>query len=134
MSSEGIAGPHKEQKMEKVPTPARLADDFIKSRDRIDLKAERAWLRGIFSCVLKVARRNSTFIIDDVWEQIEAAQRSGRLEKTRLDNRIFGVIFRYLASEGVIDSSGYFVKSTRPGSRPVTVWTSGIYRRTQVAA
>jgi hypothetical protein len=119
--------------MEKVPTPARLADDFIKSRDRIDLKAERTWLRGIFSCVLKVARSNSTFIIDDVWDQIEAAQRSGRLERTRIDNRIFGVIFRFLASEGVIDSSGYFVKSTRPGSRPVTVWTSGVYRR-RVAA
>jgi len=120
--------------MEKVPTPARLADDFIKSRHHVDLKSQRTWLRGVFACFLKVARNNSSFIIDDVWEQIDAAQHSGRLERTRIDTRIFGVIFRYLASEGIIEPSGYYTKSNRPGSRPVTVWTSGIYRRTRVAA
>jgi len=57
--------------MKTVPTPARMADDFIKSRDHVDLTSERAWLRGIFSCFLKVAKNRSSFIIDDVWEQIE---------------------------------------------------------------
>lgn len=120
--------------MEAVPTPARMADDFIKSRQNVDLKSERAWLRDVFSCFLKVARNNSSFIIDDVWEEIESLRQRGRLAKTRQDPRILGVMFRYLTSEGIIDPSGYYAKSNRPGSRPVTVWNSAIYRRQKVAA
>lgn len=118
----------------KTLTPARMADDFIKARHQIDLTKERAWLRGVFSCFLKVARSRSSFLIDDVWEQIEIMQRNGRLAKTRQDLRLFGVIVRYLAGEGIIESSGYYAKSNRPGSRPVTVWNSAIYRRQKVAA
>jgi hypothetical protein len=120
--------------MSSTLTPARMADDFIKSRQHVDLQSERAWLRGVFSCFLKVARKQSSFIIDDVWQQIDEMQQNGRLAHSRQDARILGVIFRYLASEGVIDSSGYFVKSNRPGSRPVTVWNSSLYRRQRVAA
>lgn len=115
-------------------TAASLTKEFINSRDYIDVTGEQQWLRSVFSCVLKVAKSNSSFVIDDIWDEMEALAERGRLGKTRLDRRILGVMLRFLSSMAVIESSGYFVKSTRPGSRPVTVWTSLVYQPRRVAA
>lgn len=108
-------------------SPAQLTKHFIETRNHIDLRGEREWLRAVFSAFIKVAKNKHTFIIDDVWEQIESMEQRGKMPKTTTDRRILGVIFRYLASEEVIHSSGYYTKSNRPGSRPVSVWTSSIF-------
>lgn len=115
-------------------TPASLTKEFIDTRESVDMTPEKPWLRVVFSSFLKVARNNPAFIVDDVWEEMERLSRRGKLEFSRIDTRILGVILRFLASIGVVEASGYYARSTRPGSRPVMVWTSLIYQTTARAA
>ena len=111
-------------------TPASLTKEFIDTRGSVDLTPEKSWLRSVFSAFLKVARNNPAFIVDDLWEEMDRLARRGKLESGRIDTRILGVMLRFLASVGVIEASGYYAKSARPGSRPVMVWTSLVYRST----
>jgi hypothetical protein len=120
--------------VQSTPTPARMARDFIRSRQHIKIESEREWLKAVFGSLLKVARSNSSFIIDDVWTEIERLESNGKMPKTRLDPRIIGVMLQFATTEGVIEPSGYYTKSDRPGSRPVTVWNSGVYTPRKVAA
>jgi hypothetical protein len=120
--------------VEKIPTPAKLAQEFIRSRKNIDVRSEKPWIQSVFACILKVSRKNSTFLIDDVWQEIDAMSSRGSLPKTRLDPRILGVMLRFATAEGVIEPSGYYAKSDRPGSRPVTVWSSCIFGMSKAAA
>lgn len=97
---------------------------------------ERAWLKQAFSIMLRVARRNREFTMDDIWVELDKAYAKGTLPKVDVDHRILGPMLRHMVKEDLIDASGYYVKSRRPGggSRPITIWTSYLYQGTRAAA
>lgn len=117
-----------------VSTPRKMTQEFIRTRHHVKVESERDWIRSFFSCLQKVAKSKPSFIIDDVWSEIDLLQSRGRLPKTKLDQRIIGVMLRFAVAEGVISSSGYYAKSDRPGSRPVMVWNSALYSPRRAAA
>lgn len=102
-----------------------------------DLGANEAvWIRTVFSAILKVARNNREFTVDEVWAEIDKMTAAKKMPKARIDHRILGPMIRHMVSQGLLGSSGYYAKSTRPGggSRPVTIWTSYLYTRTKAKA
>lgn len=114
--------------------PARITATFIQHASRPS--NERTWLKTTFSLMLKVARRNKQFTMDDIWAEIDKAYATGALPGIDIDHRILGPMLQHLVRENVIASSGYFTRSIRSGggSRPVTVWTSFIYKKSLAAA
>lgn len=92
---------------------------------------ERDWIRSVFGAVLRVARRNSEFTVDEIWNEIDRMASRGKLPKSRIDHRVLGPMLRHMAAEGMLGSSGYYTKSTRMGggSRPVTIWDSYVTAR-----
>lgn len=114
-------------------TPGKLTRQFVTVRDQHYTAADQAWIKAVFGCILKVAKSNSTFTVDLIWEQIELVKAKGNLPKAKVDHRILGPMIRHMMSEGLVGSTGYYAKSTRPGggSRPVTIWES--YLRTSRA-
>lgn len=114
--------------------PTKVTLSFIQNHSRP--MTERKWLKETFSIMLRVARRNKQFTMDDIWSELDKAYGKGTLPEVGIDHRILGPMLRHLVKEGLIDSSGFYTKSTRPGggSRPITVWTSHLYQRTRVAA
>jgi len=97
-------------------------------------KAEEKWIRTVYGAILKVARSQDNFIMDDIWKEIDALYAKDKLEWGVVDHRILGPMLRHMVAEGLISSTGYYVKSSRPGggSRPITIWES--YIREKVAA
>lgn len=93
--------------------------------------AEQAWIKTVFGCILKVARAQSEFTVDAIWEQIEKVQSKGKMPRSHIDHRILGPMIRHMVAEGLVGSTGYYTKSMRPagGSRPITVWESFIYAK-----
>lgn len=114
--------------------PSKVTVAFIHAHSRP--ATERKWLKEAFSVILRVARRNREFTMDDIWQGLDQAYNKGTLPEIDIDHRILGPMLRHLVKEQLIDSSGYFVKSTRPGggSRPITIWTSLIYQKSSIAA
>lgn len=92
---------------------------------------ERDWIRSVFGAILRVSRSNGEFTVDDIWNEIDKMAERGKLPKSRIDHRILGPMLRHMVSEGMLGSSGYYTKSTRPGggSRPVTIWESYVTAR-----
>lgn len=111
----------------------KIAQNFMHRHNRP--RAQREWIRQVFGIMMKVARRNRTFTMDDIWIELDKAYGKG-LKDPGIDHRILGPMLRHLVAEDLIASSDYYVKSTRPGggSRPITVWESNIYARTRAAA
>ena len=111
-------------------TPAKMASDFMKTRKDV-VTADRDWVRAVFKCIIKVSRSNKAFTVDRVWDEIESLRVKGKLPKTNLDQRIIGPMMRFSAHEGLINQSGYYMKSTRAASgyRPITVWDSRTYQK-----
>jgi hypothetical protein len=112
-----------------------MASTFITNHARSE--SEREWISAVFRIMVRVARRNRQFSMDTIWEQLDKAYHKGTLTNSgRIDHRILGPMLRHMVREGLISSSGYYVKSARPGggSRPITVWTSHTYERTAVAS
>lgn len=97
---------------------------------------ERRWLKEAFSIMLRVARRNKQFTMDDIWAELDKAYARGTLPEIGMDHRILGPMLRHMVKEDLIESSGYYVKSIRTGggSRPITIWTSHMHSRDRVAA
>jgi len=95
---------------------------------------ETAWLRAVFGAMLKVARRTREFTIDDIWTEIDALTAKGTLPKAHVDHRVLGPMMKHMAADGLIEASRYYARSARPGSRPVSVWTSHIRTMSKVAA
>lgn len=97
---------------------------------------EIVWIRSVFSAILKTARRNKEFTVDDIWSEIDKLTASKKLPKVRVDHRILGPMIRHMVSQGLLGSTGYYTKSTRSGggSRPVTIWQSYLYNRAKAAA
>ena len=114
--------------------PSKVTASFIQHHSRPS--SERRWLREAFSAMIRVARRNREFTMDDIWTELAKAYDRGSLPNAGIDHRILGPMLRHLVREQMIESSGYYVKSERPGggSRPITIWTSLVYSRTAVAA
>lgn len=114
--------------------PSKVAISFIQIHSRPS--TERAWLKESFSLMLRVARRNRAFTMDDIWTELDKAYERGSLPDIGMDHRVLGPMLRHLVREGLIESSGYYVKSERPGggSRPITIWTSLVYTKTSIAA
>ena len=95
------------------------------------------WTKSVFACMVRVAKRNRQFTVDDVWAEIERAKNKGQVDTEHfVDHRIIGPMLRHMVREGLIGSTGYYTKSTRKGggSRPVTVWESYISTARKVAA
>lgn len=113
---------------------ARLTKYFLAAHSQPDRNEE--WIKGVFGVMLRVARRNSQFSMDTIWEQLDRAYENGSLYDDGVDHRILGPMLRHMAREGLISATGYYVKSARTGggSRPVTVWKSHVYSKVSVAA
>lgn len=94
---------------------------------------EQAWIKAVFGSILKVARTSREFTVDDIWSEIDILRANKKLPKARVDHRILGPMIRHMVSKGILGSSGYYTKSTRPGggSRPVTIWQSYVYTQTR---
>lgn len=114
--------------------PSKVTTTFIQNHSRPT--TERRWLKETFSIMLRVARRNREFTMDDIWTELDKSYERGSLPDIDIDHRILGPMLRHLVREGCIDSSGYYVKSNRPGggSRPITIWTSMMYQKSTIAA
>lgn len=112
----------------------KITQSFIQHHSRPQW--QREWIKGIFSIMIRVAKKNKQFSMDDIWTEIDKAYAKNELQDIDIDTRILGPMLRHMVREGLIDSSGYYVKSTRlgGGSRPVTVWTSFLYQKVRVAA
>lgn len=120
-----------------MKTATQLTKSFMTSRAHRDWDMnQQAWLRTTFGALLKVARRNREFTMDDIWEEMDRIIVAGKMPRARIDHRILGPMIRHMVSEGLVGSSGYYVKSTRTGggSRPVTIWDSYMTDRVKVAA
>ena len=116
-------------------TPTQLVTSFKKHRGVNSFgEEETAWLRAVFGAMLKVARRTREFTIDDIWTEIDALTAKGNLPKARIDHRVLGPMMKHMAVDGLIEASRFYARSTRPGSRPVSVWTSHIRTMSKVAA
>lgn len=113
---------------------SKITNGFIAHHSRSS--HERKWLKSAFTLILRVARKNSEFTMDDIWAELDKAYENGSLPDVGIDHRVLGPMLRHLVREDLIESSGYYVKSERPGggSRPITVWTSLVYHRNRVAA
>lgn len=88
---------------------------------------EKVWIRKVYSAILRTARTNSQFTVDDIWAEIHKMEAKGSIPKhSGIDHRILGPMLRHMVVENLIDSTGYYTKSTRSGggSRPVTIWKS----------
>lgn len=114
--------------------PAKITHAFIQHNPRPQW--QREWIKGVFGIMLRVARKNKQFTMDDIWAELDKSYTKGDLQDISIDHRILGPMLRHLVREGLIDASGYYVKSTRVGggSRPITVWTSHLYSKVRVAA
>ena len=114
--------------------PSKVTASFIQHHSRPS--TERRWLREAFSLMIRVARRNREFTMDDIWTELDKAYDRGSLPHIDIDHRILGPMLRHMVREGLIESSGYYVKSERPGggSRPITIWTSLVYTKSAIAA
>jgi hypothetical protein len=113
----------------------RMTSTFITAHSRSE--SEREWLSGVFKIMVRVARRNRQFSMDSIWEHLDRAYLRGSIVNDgKVDHRILGPMLRHMARDGLISSSGYYVKSSRQGggSRPITVWTSHVYERVAVSA
>lgn len=86
--------------------------------------------------MIRVARRNREFCMDDVWAELDKAYASGRLPEIGMDHRVLGPMLLHMCREGLISSSGLYVKSTRSGggSRPIMIWDSRMYMKATSAA
>lgn len=114
--------------------PSKVALNFIQIHSRPS--TERKWLKEAFSLMMRVSRRNREFTMDDIWSELDKAYERGSLPNIGIDHRILGPMLRHMVREGLIESSGYYVKSERPGggSRPITIWTSLVYQKSAIAA
>lgn len=112
----------------------KVTNGFISAHARP--ATERKWLRTTFTLILRVAKRSPEFSMDDIWQELDKAYDRGSLPDIDMDHRVLGPMLLHLVREGLISSSGYYVKSARPGggSRPITIWTSNVYTRGRVAA
>lgn len=118
-------------------TPVKTYKSFLKSTPVVYLDAEQAWMKAMFGVIYKVARRNPQFTVDDIWAAYDKARPTNdALRFAHMDNRILGPMIRHMVSEGLLGSTGYFTRSTRPGggSRPVTIWESYLTKSTKAAA
>lgn len=109
--------------------PAKITTSFIQHHRRP--VAEREWLKAAFSVMLRVARRNPEFCMDDVWVELDKAYASGTLPDIDMDHRVLGPMLLHMCRVGLIAASGYYVKSTRSGggSRPIMLWRSFVYTK-----
>jgi hypothetical protein len=78
------------------------------------------WTARALNVVKRIARRNSTFTTDDVWEKLG--------EDRPAEPRALGSVMRTAVSSNICRSSGGYRQSRRPEShkRPVLVWRSAI--------
>lgn len=114
--------------------PAKITTSFIQRHRRP--AAEREWLKAAFGVMLRVARRNPEFCMDDVWVELDKAYASGALPDIDMDHRVLGPMLLHMCRVGLISASGYYIKSVRPGggSRPLMIWDSHLYTKVASAA
>jgi hypothetical protein len=105
-------------------TTAQLTKSFIRGHSKSWSVKEENWLRQVFSAILKVSKKNREFIIDDVWEEISRREVKGTIDSLGVDTRVLGPMLRFMVSEGHLDPTGYYIRSSRQGSRPVMIWRS----------
>jgi len=105
-------------------TPAQLSNAFIRGHSKTWSVKEERWLRQVFSAIIKVSKKNREFIIDDVWEEISKREAKGAIDSLGVDTRVLGPMLRFMVSEGHLDPTGYYIRSSRQGSRPVMIWRS----------
>lgn len=118
-------------------TPHKLTRSFISAgRENRFIKPEQEWMKAVFGCILKVARRERQFTVDAIWQEIDNLTAKGKMPRANIDHRVLGPMIRHMVSEGILGSTQYYTKSMRPGggSRPVTIWESYIYNKTTKAA
>jgi hypothetical protein len=111
-------------------TPSKLTQSFIiANRHKASYDAvQQEWLRVVFTAINRAVRRNSTFTVDHIWEEIDKAMAKGTLPRAQMDHRILGPMLRHMAKMGLIETTGYYTKATRTGggSRPVAIWRAAL--------
>ena len=97
---------------------------------------ELTWIKTVFGIIIKTARAKREFTVDDIWFEIDKLAAKKKMPRSRIDHRVLGPMLKHMMSEGMLGSTGYYTKSTRPGggSRPVTIWESYSHTSTQAAA
>lgn len=105
-------------------TPAQLTKAFIRGHVKAWSVKEERWLRQVFSVLIKVSKKNREFIVDDIWDEISTRQSKGVLDSSGVDTRVLGPMLRFMVSEGHLEPTGYYIKSSRQGNRPVMIWRS----------
>lgn len=115
-------------------SPAKLMNSFIRHHNRP--AHQRQWIKNTFAIMVRVARRNRQFSMDDIWIEIDKAYANGTLTEGVVDHRILGPMLRHMVNEDLISPSNYYVKSIRTGggSRPIMIWDSNIYSQARIAA
>lgn len=88
---------------------------------RADAFANDQWKRMAYQAAVNVACRRDTLISDDVWDEL-AVIAPGVVTR---ENRAMGAVLRRAVKDRVVESTGTFVNSNRPGCHGTpTVWRS----------
>tara|TARA_R110000824_G_scaffold53298_1_gene147664 strand:- start:7379 stop:7825 length:447 start_codon:yes stop_codon:yes gene_type:complete len=98
-----------------------LEDIQTEAIARAGRHADPAWKEGAFELVLRVARANRFFTVDDVWDI--------GLPETR-ENRALGAVMKQVQKRGYISPTDRVENSRRHShnhGRRITVWESLIY-------
>jgi hypothetical protein len=93
----------------------------------VDENADEKWKKAAGFAVVQVALRKTTFTPDDVWEVLDT------LDVGTSERRALGPVMDRAAKDGIITSTGTYIKSRRASRHkgPVTVWKSRIFREDQ---
>ena len=93
--------------------------ESVRQRDtalaRVEAHADDSWLARARAVVLSVSASRTEFTSDDLW--------SAGLPKPR-EPRALGAVLRELARQGLIESTGRFVRTTQVSrhAAPILVW------------
>lgn len=104
-----------------------LASGLDEALRNVEDGADPVWMEQVGEIVRGIARRKETFTTDDVWEVVRARDTLSSSQEPRA----LGAIMCGMAREGIIESTGYYRKSTDPRchSRPKAVWHSLVYKK-----
>lgn len=95
-----------------------MIDNAQMSIDQVEQHADTEWLTMATGIVKFLAAGTHPFTTDQVWTMLE------RIPVATHEPRALGAVMRKLAKQGVIRTTGEYVKTQRreAHSRPIPVW------------
>lgn len=86
---------------------------------RVGKNADPTWTKDALACITALAEKGESFTTDAVWELLEQVSTA-----TTHERRALGAVMRTAQRQGLIQTTGRYVKSTRPEchTRPCAVW------------